>query len=178
MIGNFGFIHEKLEIKILILFILRRLPEPVTLDVLTELAMCDDGISYFDFTECVAELVSTEHIKLEDNMYSVTVKGARNGATTEYSLPYSVRTKAEESASAIRSAQNRNSLIKTLYTVNPEGGCIVRLSMSDGVGDIISMELFAANERQAQELEKGFRKDAESIYHALIKMIIGRDPSV
>ena len=51
MIKSFGFIHEKLEIKVLILFILRRLPEPILLDDLIELAMCDDGISYFEFME-------------------------------------------------------------------------------------------------------------------------------
>ena len=53
---QFGFIHEKLEIKILILFILRHMSEPISFDVLTELTMCDDGIGYFDYMECVAEL--------------------------------------------------------------------------------------------------------------------------
>ena len=48
---RFGFIHDKLDIKILILFVLRRLPDYVQGDTLAELVLCDDGISYFDYTE-------------------------------------------------------------------------------------------------------------------------------
>ena len=172
MHGNFGFIHEKLEIKILILFILRRLPEPITLVVLTELTMCDDGISYFDFADCVAELVESENLRLEGNKYSLTEKGARSGEITENNLPYTVRMKAEKSTSALRAALNRNAMIKSNHTQNPDGGCTVTLSMSDGIGDIVSIELFAANDRQALDLEKGFRVKAEKIYNMLIEAIL------
>jgi len=172
IIGNFGFIHEKIEIKVLILFVLRRLQEPVTLDVLTELTMCDGGISYFDFTDCVAELVKTGHVRFEDDKYSLTRKGERNGEITESNLPYSVRAKAENSAGGVRSAQNRNALIKTSSECSPDGGCEVFLSLSDGIGDIVSIKLFAANEQQARALENGFRKNAEGIYNALIELII------
>ena len=173
MAGYFGFIHEKIEIKILILFILRRLSEPIKFEDLAELTMCDDGISYFDFSDCVAELVRTEHIKLEDGKYAVTEKGERNGWVTENSLPYSVRIKAEDSASIHRAAQNRNAMIRTSHADNHEGGCTVKLSLSDGVGDILSLELFSANERQARDLENGFRENAEGVYHAIIEMILG-----
>jgi len=173
MVENFGFIHEVLEIKILILFILRRLQAPITLDTLMELTMCDAGISYFDFMDCVADLVKTEHIKCENELYSITEKGERNGFITENSLPYSVRTKAEDSTSLLRAANNRSAMIRTSHISEPEGGCTVKLSLSDGVGDIVTVELFTANERQALDLETGFRKNAESIYNALIEMIIG-----
>ena len=42
---RFGFIHEKLDIKILILFILRRLPGVVDRETLGELCQCDNGIA-------------------------------------------------------------------------------------------------------------------------------------
>ena len=172
MNDNFGFIHEKLEIKILILYILRRLPEPVSFDALAELTMCDDGISYFDFSECVAELVKTEHLRVADDMYSLSGKGVRNGETTENSIPYAVRVRADNATSELRSKQNRNSMIKTLHTVNQEGGFTVCLSLSDGIGSIVSMEIFAHNAQQAEALEKGFRKNAEGIYHGLVDLIL------
>ena len=171
MTENFGFIHEKLEIKILILFIMRRLPGPVTHDVLTALTMCDDGISYFEFSESVAELVETGHLKLNDGIYSLTGKGVRNGEVTENNIPYSVRVKAEDAAAAMRSEQNRNAMIKTSRETDDKGVCTVNLSLSDGIGEIISIKLLAANEKQAAALEKGFRKNAEGIYHSLIEMI-------
>ena len=172
MFDNFGFIHNKLEIKLLILYILRRLPEPISFDKLAELTMCDEGISYFDFTQCVADLVSNENLILADGMYSLTKKGAKNSDITEGNLPYSVRVRVEESTYALRTAMNRSAMIKTSSTPHPECGYIVKLALADGVGEIVSMELFAANEKQATALENGFRKNAESIYNKLIDTIL------
>jgi hypothetical protein len=172
--GNFGFIHEKIEIKILILFILRRLPEPITFEVLTELTMCDDGISYFDFTECVADLVRTGHVRFSDGRYSLTSKGARNGEITENSLPFSVRHYVENSTYAYRNMQSRNAMIETIHKVNPDGSCTVTLSLSDGVGDIVTLDMYTSNEKQAFAMERGFRKNAESIYNTLIKMLLNK----
>ena len=172
MTGNFGFIHEKLEIKILILFVLRHLREPASFDVLTNLVMCEDGISYFDYAECVAELVSTEHLALSDGNYSLTHKGARNGETAESGLPYSVRANAEANTSAYRIAKIRNAMIKTSRAPTPEGGVSVNLTLSDGVGDILAVQLFAANNKQAKGLENGFKKNAEDVYNTLIRAIL------
>ena len=172
MNGNYGFIHEKLDIKILILFVIRRLSAPVSIELLTELAMCDDGIGYFDFMECVNELGKTEHIHYEDGKYTVTDKGARNGEITESSLPYSVRMHVENSIAALRKKQSRNALIRTRHTQNADGGYTVALSMSDGVGDVFSIELYAGDENHANAMEKGFQKNAENIFNALIGMIL------
>jgi len=173
MVGNFGFIHEQIEIKVLILFIMRRLPEPVTADVLLELTMCDEGICYFDVTECVDKLVKTKHLHYADNIYSLTKKGEHNGEILEKNLPYSVRIKAEDAVLPIRTTQNRNTMIKTHRIVDDSGGYRVALSLSDGVGEIIAIELYAANEQQANTFEKGFNKSAEKVYHTVIETIMG-----
>ncbi|MFR5421443.1 MAG: DUF4364 family protein [Oscillospiraceae bacterium] len=54
-----GFIHEKLDIKILILYILNHLPAAVDAQTLSDLVFCDNGIGYFDYSDCLAELVDT-----------------------------------------------------------------------------------------------------------------------
>ena len=172
MKGAFGFIHEKLDIKILILFILRRLSEPAPFELLTELTMCDDGISYFDYVDCLADLTKTEHIKVENNSYTISEKGKRNGEITESSLPYTVRRKAENSVFLLRGKQNRNAMIKTSHCAKEEGGYSVMLTLSDGIGDIFSIELFAADEKHALAMEKGFRKNAENIFNAMVGMML------
>ena len=52
-----GFIRDKLEIKFLILYITARVIEPIPFDTVLDLTMCDDGIDYFDFSECLRDLV-------------------------------------------------------------------------------------------------------------------------
>jgi len=173
MTNEFGFIREKLEIKILVLFVMSRLSEPISLEALIELAMCDEGISYFELTQCVKELVDTEHLRLNENLYSITRKGEHNGQITETSLPFSVRQEAEARTAQLRAAHNRNSMIKTSHLSDDLGGYKVHMSLSDGVSEIVSLDLLAGSEKQAKALEKGFRKNAENIYHALIEMIIG-----
>lgn len=169
---RFGFIHEKLDIKILILYILRRLPEPVTFDTLGELTLCDEGISYFDFAECVSELVSTEHIKTDGHTYSLTDKGIKNADITENSIPFSVRAKAEKSSSDLRFQLNRKAMITSSHSIRRKGGYTVDLSLSDGISDIISLKLYAVNQAQAQALEDGFTKNAEDIYNKIIRLIL------
>ena len=169
---NFGFIHDKLDIKILVLFILSRMTEPITYEAMTELAMCDGGVSFFVYADCVVELIKTGHVEFSDEKYSLTVKGAYISRITENSLPISVRAKADKLAAAKRTAINRNSMLKTSHEPAPDGGYMTDMIMSDGVSDIISLRMYTLNERQALKLEQGFRKNAETIYNALIKAIL------
>ena len=47
-------------------------------DTVLDLTLCDDAIDYFDFSECLADLVKTEHLTLsEDGLYAITEKGLR-----------------------------------------------------------------------------------------------------
>ena len=166
-----GFIHEKLEIKILILFILRRLPVAVPFDTLAELTLCDDGISFFEFAECLADLVRTGHVTEKDNCYLITDLGKKNGSITEENIPYSVRIKAEKAAGDIASVLMRNSLITAGHSLQRRGGCTVELSMSDGVGNLIELKLLAANEQQAIRIEKNFRANAEHLYKDIVELL-------
>ena len=151
-----GFIHEKLDIKILILYILNHLPAAVDAQTLSDLVFCDNGIGYFDYSDCLAELVDTAHITEEGGKYRITEKGSRNVREVASSLPYSVRMKAD------RVAQHTNT---------PEGGCNVHLSLSDGIGRIVSMQLLAADEAQARTMEHYFKAHAEDVYQTLVRML-------
>ena len=166
-----GFIHEKLDIKILILFILRRLPDAVDHETLAELSLCDDGISYFDYAECLSELIDTKHIDVVDGLYKITEKGDRNGETIESSLPYSVRKKAEKLVGKVAAKMRRNAMIKTVHTVGADGVTTLELGLSDDFGEIISMKMLVSGEEQAKLMEKNFRAKAEKMYNDIIELI-------
>ncbi len=172
MDNNFGFIHDELEIKVLILYVLSRLPLPVPAETLAELVLCDDGITYFDFADCTAELVDSGHVELKDDGYVITEKGRRNGSITESSIAYSVRLKADKAVAAVASAQKRSTMIVAQHALRRKGGYTVSLSLSDGIGPIIQMELYAANEEQALKIEKNFRKKAETAYAGIMDILL------
>ncbi len=173
MDNSFGFIHDPLEIKILILYVLARLPLPVPAETLAELVLCDDGITYFDFADCTAELVESGHAELTEEGYVITPKGRNNGKITENSLPYSVRLKADSAVAVVASAQKRSALTGARHALRRKGGYTVSLSLSDGIGPIMQMELYAATEEQAERMEKNFRRSAESSYGRIMEILTG-----
>lgn len=167
---RFGFIHEKLDIKILILFILRRLPGTCDPETLLDLCQCDGGVGYFDYSDCLAELVETKHIDEVEGGYRITEKGKRNADTVESSLPYSVRTKAERLLAPVAERIQRDNMIITEHSAT-DGGLMVHLAMSDGLGEVIDMRFLCSDEAQAKLIEKNFRRRAESCYQQIVALL-------
>ncbi len=161
---NYGFVREKLDIKILILYILKRLPAPVNQMMLTELTMIDNATNYFDYIECLTELEASDHIISADGKYSITPKGIRNGTEMEDRVPYTVRMKALAGIQRAAKILERESLIRTSHKEKAEGGISVSLSLSDNLGEMLHVDILAANPEQAAEMERRFRKNAESLY--------------
>ena len=166
-----GFIHEELDIKILILFILRRLPGVVDPTELSDLCRsCDDGFGYFDYTECLAELIENGLIAESEEGLRITEKGAKNVELVETSIPYSVRSKAVKLLQPEQKRLRRESMIKTSHSLDQDG-CFVELAMSDGEGEIIRMRILCGGEEQAKVMEKNFRKGAEAYYQKIIQLL-------
>ena len=168
---HLGFIRDKLDIKILILFILEKLPKPVEAVTLSDLALFDGGFTWFDYTDCLAELIKTEHVEEKNGKYAITEKGRRNVNTVSSSLPYTVRAKAERLTAPVAAAMRRASMIETDIEPGPKGGRSVSMRLSDGVGEIVSMRLAVPDEAQARAIEKRFRAGAEDIYNRIIEML-------
>ena len=165
-----GFIHEKLDIKILILYVLRRLPGTVEAETLRGLVMCDDGIGYFDYSDCLSERVTGGNVEEKEGGYAVTEKGARNADAVESSLPYSVRKKAARLLAPVQEKMRRDASIVAKHELT-EDGCTVTLSMGDGKGELIHLSFVCAGEEQAQKIEENFRRDAEVYYQKIAAML-------
>lgn len=169
---NFGFIHGELDTKILILFVLRRLPRPVDADTLAELCSFDSGVGWFDYADCLASLVDTGHVEqLRGVRYSITDKGRANGEAAETSLPYSVRRKAERLLEPVAEKMRREAMIDCSHEANASGGVTLSLSLSDGKGEIMALRLLVPDEGTARGIEAAFRADAEGIYQRITEIL-------
>lgn len=168
---QFGFVREQLDIKILILYILARLPGPVDRESLADIVFRDGAVNYFSFAECLSDLIATGHIVKERGKYEITAKGREDGAMIETSLPISVRDNADVGMLPVAERISRESMIRTSRS-NEHSGCIVNLSLSDGKGVIFKMSALAGDEEQAKIIEKKFKADAEEYYVRILNMFL------
>lgn len=156
-----GFIQGKMEIKFLLLYILARAEGPMDLDTLTDVAMCDDGVSYFDFTTALAEIVNTEHVTKEEGRYTITAKGRKNGATMEDELPYSVRVRCDQKMGQVNARFRREKRIRTAVEPTDNGEWRVMLALDGEETPVFQLELQIPVKEEALRLAEGFRADPE-----------------
>ena len=163
--ARMGFIQDKLEIKFLLLYIASRLIEPV--------AMIDDGVDFFDFSECMNDLVTSGHLTLsEDGLYAITEKGLRNGQICESSLPYSVRLAADKNITVFNQKLRRRAQIRSEITPRPNGTYTVSLAFCDEQDSpLLKMELMVPKEVMAKDLADRFRKNTEQLYASVINAL-------
>ena len=168
-----GFINDKLEIKFLILYIAARVAEPVPFVTLLDLTLCDDAIDYFDFSDCLAELVKTEHLTLsDDGLYAITDKGVRNSRIGESDLPYSVRRRCDKNLADCNRRLRRKSQVRASSAQRPNGTWTVDLALSDDMGDVMKLELMMVHEEMAKAVEKRFQQSPERLYSQIVGLLL------
>lgn len=160
-----GFIHDKLEIKFLILYIAARVSEPLPPEGMQELTMCDDGIDYFAYAECLNDLVRTEHLRLtEDGCYAITPKGLKNSEICESSLPYSVRLRTDKNVAEYNRLLLRKNQVQSRVAAQENGSYLVELRLQDDVDSILHLELTAATEAMPGIWRTGSGRTRRGIY--------------
>ncbi len=167
--GSFGFISDKLEIKFLILYIAARVVGPVPFEVMQDLSMCDGGVDYFGFSECLADLVRTGHLTQDgDGLYTITDKGRRNSSICESSLPYSVRMQVERNLVSYNEQLKRKALVGAQMEERDKGGYTVTLSLRDELDELMNLRLLVTREDMALELQRRYLANAEEIYSKIL----------
>ena len=168
-----GFIHDKLEIKFLILYITARVIEPIPFDTVLDLTLCDDAIDYFDFSECLNDHVKTEHLTLsKDGFYSITDKGIRNSRICESSLPYSVRLRCDKNLDVWNRKLRRKSQVKSSWEQRNNGIYTLKLSLDDDMGSVMDLRLMVPREDLAKLLAERFRKAPEQVYSKIMDVLL------
>lgn len=173
-----GFIHDKLDLKFLLLYLMARVATPVDLATLTDLALCDEGITYFDFAECVSELVATGHLTLSsDGLYAITDKGRRNGEICESSLAYSVRRRCDRALVQVNATLRRNAQVRSELLPRQDGGTTLRLILDDEKGNLMTLDMLTVSPEQADLLGEKFRAEPEKLYLSILEVLFGDEES-
>ena len=171
-----GFIHDMMDVKVLILYVMAKVNYPVTVQQIYELCYQDDCLSYFDVCTAVPEMVNSLHLRpLENDCYEITEKGREAGALTQDSIAFSVRQRAENAVARFNRQIRRSSFVKTQILPRENGDFSVIMILDDEMGNLMTLELMAPNQRQAVRLGRLFEKKAEKIYNATMNELLDEE---
>ena len=171
-----GFIHDMLDVKVLILFVMARVSYPVTVGEIYELCYQDDCLSYFDVCTAVPEMVKSGHLKeMEDQKYAITEKGKADGSLTEDSIAFTVKQRAENAVAKYNRQIRRSSFVKTQVIPRESGDYSVVMALDDEIGNLMTLELVAPDQRQAVRLGKLFERKAEMIYNLTMAELLDEE---
>jgi hypothetical protein len=171
-----GFIHDMLDVKVLILFVMARVNYPVTSNEVYELCYQDDCLSYFDVCTAIPEMVKSGHLKeLEDQKYEITEKGRADGSLTEDSIAFTVKQRAENAVAKYNRQIRRSSFVKTQVIPRDGSDYSVIMALDDEMGNLMTLELVAPDQRQAVRLGKLFEKKAEMVYNLTMAELLDEE---
>lgn len=171
-----GFIHDMMDVKVLILFVSARSNYPMTLQEIYELCYQDDCLSYFDVCTAIPEMVASGHLKqLNEDKYEITGKGRDAGSLTEDSIAFTVKQRAENAVARYNRQVRRSSFVKTQTVPRAGGDYSVLMTLDDEVGNLMTLELVAPDQRQAVRLGKLFEQKAENVYSLVMAELLDEE---
>ncbi len=174
-----GFIHDMMDVKVLVLFVTARADYPMTIQEIYELCYQDECLSYFDICTAVPEMVKTGHLEeVEHEQYRITEKGRQDGAVTEDSIAFTVKQKAENAVNRFNRQLRRSKFVKTQVVPRKSGDYSVIMALDDEVGNLMTLELLAPNHRQAVRLGKLFEKKAEDLYNLTMNELLDNEDEI
>ena len=171
-----GFIHDMLDVKVLILYVMDRVSYPVNTQQLYELCYQDDCLSYFDVCTAIPEMVKSGHLKeVDDECYVITEKGKADGSLTADSIAFTVKQKAENAVARFNRQIRRSSFVKTQIIPRESGDFSVIMALDDEMGNLMTLELVAPEQRQAVRLGRLFEKKAEAVYNLTMAELLDEE---
>lgn len=169
-----GFIHDKLDTKLLVLYIMDRAAAPIDFATLTDLAMCDPGVDYFQFAEAVSELTDSGHLVQQGETYAITEKGRRNCSVGQSSLSPVIRQRCDRRLAPLNQALKRKAQVRAQVVEQPQGfdAC---LFMDDDKGSLLSLTLLSPTREDAQRIADGFLEHPDRVYNSLLGVLLTND---
>lgn len=166
-----GQIRGKLDLKVFVLYVMSRINAPVELSMIYEICRTDNGVEYFEFTDCLGELVDSGQLSENMCFFNITENGRRNAEAVIDSLPASVRNNADRCIRKYEPEINIQSAITT-ELLDADVGYNVHLKLEDDLGPQADIIIRCTDEKQAKNMMVNFRLHSEKIIKTITKELL------
>lgn len=167
------------ENKVLILYLLNKLPDGIKNDNLYKIVSSANNINYFYFQELLTDLIETNFVgsftKDEDTVVKITSEGQNALSLTKSLLPGILKLKADNIFKEEVSNIAEESSIITEYIPKDENNYTVKCKIVENNETIFEVSTFAGSRDRAKQISDNWKNNANEIYPKIINLLINGD---
>lgn len=164
------------ENKVLILYLLNRLPDGIKSDNLYKIVSAANGINYFYFQELITDLIDTRLIgsftKDEDEFIKITSEGENALSLTKSLLPGILKLKADNVFKDEVSNIAEESSIVTEYIPRDENNYTVKCKIVEKNETLFEVSAFAGSRERAKQISDNWKNNANTLYPKIIDILL------
>ena len=167
-----GFVRDSMDVRLVILYVLRRVDAPLDFGTLVELCLQDDGVNYMNLAEMTEKLRQTGHLtKNEEGEISITRLGNDTSAEIEDSLAAILRKKLREAVDEWKRLQKRKEQFRTDIKEQPDGTFWVDLTLNSPMGEMMRLAIPTYSDNRAEMVKEAFFLHGDTLYSAVMEVI-------
>ena len=163
------------ENKVLILYILNKLQNPITNDGLLRLVLSVMDMNYFYFQQFLLDLLENQYISCFDqegkHVYSITEKGKETLKLTNNILPGIMKLKVDTNFKSELSSTAEEESITAEFTPRSENDYMVTCKINENNTCIFELSVFAGFREEAKKIVDNWKENAYRIYPEILNSL-------
>lgn len=163
------------ENKVLILYILNKVAEPVTNDGLLRLVLTVMDINYFYFQQFLIDLIEKKYVisyvKDGKTVYQISESGKETLELTTNIIPGIIKLKADISLSDELKESAQEESITAEYTPKSENEYTVTCKINEKSSCIFEISVFAGSRDEAKRIVDNWKENAYRIYPEILNSL-------
>lgn len=167
------------ENKVLILYLINKLPDGIKSDNLFKIVSSTNGINYFYFQELLSDLIATNLVgsftKDEDTFIKITSEGENSLSLTKSLLPGILKLKADNVFKDEISEIVEESSIITEYIPKDENNYTVKCKIVEKNETLFEISAFAGSRERAKQISDNWKNNANNLYPKIIDLLLNGD---
>ncbi len=165
-----GGVRSKNEIRTLICYLYASVKTPMDKETVVEIIQAKGLANYFETSACFDDLIAHNNLAPTDEnkkLYDITDNGRMVSEQLESTLANSVKEKAYTCALAL--LEKRRIEKENAVTISKtDKGYNVNCRISGGDVDLISIDIYAPDNKQAKVIKKNFHNNPELLYKVIM----------
>lgn len=164
------------ENKVLILYLLNKLPDGIKSDHLYKIVSLANNMNYFYFQELLTDLIDTKLVgsftREEDTFIKITSEGQNALSLTKSLLPGILKLKADNVFQEEVPIIKEESSIITEYIPKDENNYTVKCKIVEKTETLFEVSAFAGSRERAKQISDNWKNNANKLYPKILDLLL------